>query len=56
MRAWWYDPGTGVAQEVGFFENQGERELDPPGDPAPGNNWVFVVDDDAGDHGFDSSP
>lgn len=56
VRAWWYDPRTGVPQEIGVFENQGEREFDPPGEPAPGNDWVFVADDEAAGLGFNSAP
>jgi hypothetical protein len=44
-RAWWYDPRNGNAQEIGIFENRGERAFEPPGDAAPGNDWVLVLDD-----------
>ncbi|MDW8129232.1 MAG: glycoside hydrolase family 140 protein [Bryobacterales bacterium] len=45
VRAWWYDPRTGAAAEIAVLPNRGEREFDPPGDPAPGNDWVLVLDD-----------
>jgi hypothetical protein len=44
-RAWWYDPRNGSATEIGIFENKGERAFEPPGDAAPGNDWVLVLDD-----------
>lgn len=48
VRAWWYDPRTGKAQVIGRFVNRGTRMFDPPGNPAPGNDWVLVLDDDDG--------
>lgn len=45
VRAWWYDPRTGKAREIGSFDNKGIRDFDPPGEPAPGNDWVLVLDD-----------
>jgi hypothetical protein len=47
VRAWWYDPRTGAATAAGEFANQGERRFTPPGTPAPGNDWVLVLDDAA---------
>jgi hypothetical protein len=46
-RAWWYDPRTGATQQIGVFPNQGSLMFTPPGSPAPGNDWVLVVDDTA---------
>jgi hypothetical protein len=45
VRAWWYDPRTGNAQQTGAFDNKGTRDFHPPGKPAPGNDWVLVLDD-----------
>jgi hypothetical protein len=45
IRAWWYNPRTGEAHEIGIFENRGIREFHPPGGPAPGNDWALVLDD-----------
>ncbi len=47
VRAWWYDPRTGHARTIGVFKNQGTRDFNPPGEPAPGNDWVLVLDDAA---------
>jgi hypothetical protein len=45
VRGWWYDPRSGKAQEIGVFKNKSVRGFDPPGGPAPGNDWVLVLDD-----------
>lgn len=48
-RAWWYDPRTGAAVEIGTFPAEGTRTLMPP---EPGPDWVLVLDDPA--RGFDA--
>lgn len=45
VRAWWYDPKTGNAQEIGVFENIGKVEFSPEGPVLDGRDWVLVVDD-----------
>jgi hypothetical protein len=30
---------------LGTFANKGTRRFDPPGDTAPGNDWVLLVGD-----------
>jgi hypothetical protein len=45
VRAWWYDPRTGAARDIGGVDNRGHHVFDPPGDPAPGDDWVLVLDD-----------
>jgi hypothetical protein len=47
VRAYWFDPRTGDAKQIGTFENKGTREFDPPGEKARGNDWVLVLDDEA---------
>lgn len=47
VRAWWYDPRAGSARHIGTFPNRGVRTFVPPGSPAPGNDWVLVLDDTA---------
>jgi hypothetical protein len=44
VKAWWYDPRTGKAEEIGTFDNKGAREFTPP---AAGEmlDWVLVLDD-----------
>ena len=44
VRASWYDPRTGEMQAIGDVENAAEREFDPPGEAAPGNDWVLVLE------------
>lgn len=45
VRCAWYDPRTGETRAVGTFANTGIREFDPPGEPAPGNDWALLIDD-----------
>jgi hypothetical protein len=45
VRAWWYDPRNGSARQIGVFPNEGSRAFTPPGSPAPGNDWILVLDD-----------
>ncbi|RIA43795.1 collagenase-like protein with putative collagen-binding domain [Hephaestia caeni] len=45
VRAAWYSPRTGETQAIGNFDNRGERRFVPPGTPAPGNDWVLLLDD-----------
>lgn len=45
VRAAWYSPRDGGFTPVGTFPNRGERRFDPPGETAPGNDWVLVLDD-----------
>jgi hypothetical protein len=44
VKAWWFDPRTGQATEIGLFPSEGHRRFDPP---APGEelDWVLVLDD-----------
>jgi TolB protein len=46
VKAWWFNPRSGVARASGDFVNKGEREFLPP---APGEmiDWVLVLDDAA---------
>jgi len=44
IRAWWYDPRHGTAQEAGVFPRKGTREFQPPV-KGKGNDWVLVLDD-----------
>ena len=50
FRAWWFDPRTGTATEIGAFEWAAKRTFDPPGSGRRGNDWVLVID--AADAGF----
>ena len=45
IRASWCDPRTGSSELVDEFTKQGDREFDPPGEPAVGNDWVLLLDD-----------
>lgn len=42
--AWWFDPRTGEAEEIGTFRASGARTFDPPEGEGRGNDWVLVVD------------
>jgi hypothetical protein len=46
IKAWWYDPRHGTAQEIGVFEKKGSIEFKPP-IQGRGNDWVIVLDDAA---------
>jgi len=45
VRAWWFEPRSGSARRIGTFPNQGVHAFTPPRSPAPGNDWVLVLDD-----------
>ncbi|MGH7574518.1 MAG: glycoside hydrolase family 140 protein [Longimicrobiales bacterium] len=47
VRAWWFDPRTGVATAIGSLRRAGRHSFDPPGDVERGNDWVLVIDDAA---------
>jgi hypothetical protein len=47
VRAWWFNSRTGAAQEIQRFTATASRTFTPPGSPAPGNDWVLVLDDAA---------
>jgi hypothetical protein len=42
LRAWWFNPRTAIATEIGALPARGERVFDPPVD---GPDWVLVLDD-----------
>jgi hypothetical protein len=44
LRAWWYDPRTGVGTLIGEFDGGSQREFRTP---PTGPDWVLVVEDDA---------
>lgn len=44
VTAWWFNPRTGEAQEIGTFSNAGVREFNPP-NPGEMLDWVLVLDD-----------
>jgi hypothetical protein len=46
VRAWWFNPRTGQATEIGTFANTGERAFTPP-DPGELLDWVLVLDDES---------
>jgi hypothetical protein len=47
VKAWWYNPRTGTSEEIGTFDNQGQREFDPPSHGGFGTDVVLVLDDAA---------
>lgn len=44
VRAWWFDPRTGTATEIGTFQKGASMTFDPPGPGHRGNDWVLVID------------
>ena len=46
VKAWWFNPRTGSAAQIGTFAGSGEREFTPP-DPGEALDWVLVLDDEA---------
>ena len=40
----WYDPRTGSYSARETYKNNELPVFDPPGQPAPGNDWVLVLD------------
>jgi hypothetical protein len=46
VAAWWFNPRDGSATSVGAFDNQGEREFQPP-QRGEALDWVLVLDDAA---------
>lgn len=47
VNVFWFNPRTGEATAAGTHPNAGTATFDPPGDPAPGNDWILVLDDGA---------
>lgn len=46
VRAWWFNPRTGRAKEIGTYPSTGERAFMPP-EPGEMLDWVLVLDDAA---------
>ena len=44
VKAWWFDPRSGKAQEIGQFDNKATREFTPP-NAGEMLDWVLVLDD-----------
>jgi hypothetical protein len=42
---WWFDPRSGESQRIGELESTAKLTLNAPGEPAPGNDWVLVLDE-----------
>ncbi|MBN1973499.1 MAG: glycoside hydrolase family 140 protein [Sedimentisphaerales bacterium] len=45
VRALWYNPRNGKSELSGYFDNEGIKRFDPPGEKAEGSDWVLVLDD-----------
>lgn len=45
LTATWFDPRTGETSPAGSHPGLGSVTVNPPGEPAPGNDWVLVLDD-----------
>ncbi|MFN0130031.1 MAG: glycoside hydrolase family 140 protein [Verrucomicrobiales bacterium] len=44
VKAWWFDPRLGTAQEIGTFPNTGAKAFTPP-QHGEALDWVLVLDD-----------
>lgn len=44
VKAWWFNPRDGKANEIGEFPNTGEREFISP-NPGEDMDWILVLDD-----------
>lgn len=44
FKGWWFNPRTGEATPAGSHRGTAAATFDPPGAPAPGNDWVLVLD------------
>lgn len=55
LKAWWFNPRTGVAAEAGEVPNTGSREFRPPS-LGFGSDWVLVLDDAARGYGPPGRP
>lgn len=44
VKAWWFNPRTGQATQIGEFENKGQRAFQSP-DKGENLDWVLVLDD-----------
>jgi hypothetical protein len=42
LKAWWYDPRTGIAQAIGVVQRETRASFTPP---VGGPDWVLVLDD-----------
>jgi hypothetical protein len=46
VKAWWFNPRTGGAIEIGAFDNKGTQSFNPPS-KGYNSDWVLVLDDAA---------
>jgi len=47
LRVSWFNPRTGETTAAGTMAKARSATFDPPGEPAPGNDWVLILDDAA---------
>jgi hypothetical protein len=40
----WFDPRTGATTSIAVVEKKTRHTFDPPGEEAPGNDWVLVLE------------
>jgi hypothetical protein len=43
-KVYWYNPRSGERTPAGAMQPTGIATFNPPGEPAPGNDWVLVID------------
>jgi hypothetical protein len=52
VNAWWYNPRTGIATNIGKYKNKGEVLFNPPLNKANGNDWVLILDNTSKNFGM----
>jgi hypothetical protein len=45
IKASWYNPRTGVYNEIGNFNASGLTSFEPQGDKTTGNDWVLILEE-----------
>ena len=43
-KAAWFSPSTGERKPFSEYRNTLDKEFDPPGEPANGNDWVLILE------------
>jgi hypothetical protein len=56
LNAAWFNPRTGEVTAADSVANSGTRTFNPPGNAAPGKDWVLVLDDAAQSFSQPGSP
>jgi hypothetical protein len=44
VQVWWFNTATGIVVDGGELDREAEMALDPPADPARGNDWAVILE------------